>query len=151
IGWAQAVEFYQALRDTRRPFLFKWGQGGHGERSVMPKNLAEDPLPLDLRTDLSLPAFTNGSLDSDPGDGNPLIGDPAGTINGYLYWETATIVDDPEAWEMTVALVSRAPQPSCTVDITPRRVQNFKPNPGDCVAWSNTDLATDTVIQSGTV
>src|SRR5262249_34543883 len=61
IGWAQAVEFYKALRDTKRSFLFKWGQNGHGERSLMPMNLAEDPMPLDFRNDQSLPAFTNGS------------------------------------------------------------------------------------------
>ena len=34
IGWPQAVEFYRALQETRRPHLFVWGQQGHGQRAA---------------------------------------------------------------------------------------------------------------------
>ncbi len=62
IGWPQAVKFARALQQTRRPHLYNWGPGGHGTRTVGGANFN-----LDVRTDQSLPAFTNGTLDSDIG------------------------------------------------------------------------------------
>ena len=126
IGWRQAVEFYRALQETRRPHVFVWGQQGHGQRAVLPISLSDRQMPMDLRTDQSQPAFTRCSLDDDPGDGEPQEGAPQGQSNQYLFWETADVVDTPDRWEMTVGLIDRAPQDSCTVDITPRRVQRFK-------------------------
>ena len=51
---------------------------------------------------------------------------------------------------MTVGLIDRAPQDACTVDITPRRVQQFKPAPGTQVRWTNRSLAADGAAASGT-
>jgi hypothetical protein len=84
IGWVQAVDFYRALQDTRRPHLFVWGQAGHGQRAAMPRGGGERIMPIDVRMDQSLPAFTNCSLDQDPGNGDPSDGDPEGQINAYL-------------------------------------------------------------------
>ncbi len=116
IGWEQAVEFYEALQETKRPHLFVWGQNGHRERAIMPKTWSENVMPIEIRTDLSLPAFTACSLDNIPGNGDPTNGDLKGQINAYLYWETEDIVDTGEKWEMTMALMERAPENSCTVD-----------------------------------
>jgi hypothetical protein len=150
IGWRQAVEFYRALQETRRPHLFRWGQGGHGERARMPLTGDERTMPLDLRTNQSIPAFTNGTLDNDPGNGDPADGASSGTINGHLYWETETIQDTPEAWQMTVGLTRTAPQDDCTVDLTPRRVQRFKTLPGERVRWTNVGVGQE-LLQSGEV
>lgn len=150
IGWRQAVEFYRALQETRRPHVFVWGQQGHGQRAVLPISLSDRFLPLDLRIDQSQPAFTRCSLDDDPGDGEPASGDSQGQSNQYLFWETSDIVDTPDRWEMTVGLIDRAPQEVCTVDITPRRVQQFKPTPGTQVRWTNRSLADSTAAASGT-
>ena len=147
IGWPQAVEFLRALQDTRRPHLFVWGQGGHGQRARMPVSLRERVLPIDIRTDQTLPAFARCSLDDDPGTGDPKNGDPKGQVNLYLAWETKDIVDAPERWEMTVYLIPKAPQDTCTVTLTPRRCQRFKPKPGDKVNWTNTSAAA--VVQTG--
>jgi pimeloyl-ACP methyl ester carboxylesterase len=149
IGWSQAVQFYRALQETRRPHVFVWGQRGHGQRARLPISLSDRYLPMDLRVDQSQPAFTACSLDDDPGDGDPAGGDPAGQSNLYLFWETADLVDRPDVWEMSVALVERAPQHGCTVDVTPRRVQQFKPAAGTQLRWTNRSLAEDRVIQSG--
>ncbi|MHC4715817.1 MAG: alpha/beta hydrolase [Planctomycetota bacterium] len=62
IGWPQAVKFARALQETRRPHLFNWGPGGHGTRTLIGANFN-----LDVRTDQTLPAFTNCSLDQDVG------------------------------------------------------------------------------------
>jgi pimeloyl-ACP methyl ester carboxylesterase len=151
IGWQQAVEFYRILQETRRPHLFTWGQNGHGERARMPLTGDGRTMPLDLRTNQTIPAFTNGSLDDDPGSGDPSDGAPSGKINAYLYWETETVLDTPGVWEMTVGLTSTAPQDECTVDLTPRRVQQFRTFSGERVRWMNTGVGRKTPIQSGEV
>ncbi len=149
IGWEQAVEFYRALQDTRRPHVFVWGQRGHGQRAQLPVSLSDRYMPLDLRTDQSQPAFTDCSLDDDPGSGDPQDGDAEGQSNLYLFWQTEDVVDEPDGWEMTVALVDKAPRDDCTVDITPRRLQQFKPTPGTKVNWTNTSVTGNQEVQSG--
>ncbi|MDH4240041.1 MAG: hypothetical protein OEW48_10800 [Phycisphaerae bacterium] len=166
IGWPQALEFYQAMQETRRPHLFVWGLSGHGQRATMPADGGERIMPLDIRLDQSLPAFTNCSLDDDPGTGRKLKtpkeikigketqkdfydGDSVGQINLYLYWDTETIVDTPARWEMTIALNEKAPEDQCTVDITPRRLQQFKRQPEQKFRWTNSSGGKK--IQSGEV
>ena len=39
----------------------------------------------------------------------------------------------------------------CTVDLTPRRVQRFQPEPGSQVRWTNRSLAAASDAFSGTV
>ncbi len=61
IGWPQALRFARAMQKMRQPHVFKWGMGGHGEGVKVPAAAAG------CRTDRTLPAFTNCSLDDDPG------------------------------------------------------------------------------------
>lgn len=149
IGWPQAVNFYRALQETRRPHLFVWGQSGHGQRAKLPLSLSDRAMPMDLRTDQSQPAFTHCSLDDDPGNGDPNNGDAEGQVNLYLYWETDGVVDRPDRWEMTVGLVEQAPQDECTVHITPRRLQQFHPKSGEHLRWNNRSIHDERTIQSG--
>jgi pimeloyl-ACP methyl ester carboxylesterase len=151
IGWPQAVEFYRALKETKRPHVFVWGQAGHGQRATMPGSLGERVLPIDVRIDQSLPAFSHCSLDDDPGSGNPGQGDPQGQVNLYLFWETADVVDRPDRWQMTLSLIEKAPKDQCTVDVTPRRLQQLKPKPGRQLRWTNTSLSENRQIQAGQV
>jgi len=176
IGWPQAVEFLKALQETKRPHLFMWGMSGHGQRVSLPRNLSQRVMAIETRTDLTLPAFMGCSLDSDPGTATKkpadqiakekaeadewnkakkkprkkvdvFDGDPSGQINLYLYWETDDLVDSEEAWEMTVGLIAKAPKDECTVDVTPRRRQKFKPEPGAKLKWTN--KAGGREVQSG--
>ncbi|NQT87214.1 hypothetical protein HQ560_10650 [bacterium] len=149
IGWPQAVDFFRALQDTRRPHVFVWGQSGHGQRARMPGSLGERVLPIDVRLDQSLPAFTKCSLDDDPGNGDPTNGDDKGQANVYLAWETGDIVDTEARWAVTVYLIPKAPQDACTVHITPRRLQKLKPKPGQKLPWTNTALGTGEVLGKG--
>ena len=152
IGWPQAVEFVKALQETRRPHLFIWGQSGHSQRTVFPRNGSQRVNPIDMRLDQSQPAFTRCSLDDDIGTGtrrpagdaaggkkgkpDPFDGARAGQINRWLYWETGDVVDEADRWQMTVALMDKAPQDACAVDITPRRLQELTAKPGDRFTWS---------------
>nr|WP_319393020.1 alpha/beta hydrolase-fold protein [uncultured Desulfobacter sp.] len=150
IGWEQAVEFLNALQNTRRPHLFMWGQKGHGERTVMPGNGSQRVMPLDIRVDRPLPAFTHCSLDDNPGNGDPSDGDQTGQINRWLFWEDQSIIDEPGRFEMTTALMNEAPESTCTVDITPRRVQKFHWPEGKKVFWKNI-APNKTEVQKGIV
>jgi pimeloyl-ACP methyl ester carboxylesterase len=166
IGWPQAVEFYQAMQQTRRPHIFVWGLSGHGQRASMPADGGERIMPIDIRLDRSLPAFTNCSLDDDPGTAAMLKepkevtigeeknkdaydGDSVGQVNLYLYWRSEDIVDTPDRWEMTFGLTGTAPKDQCAVDITPRRLQHLKILPSRTYKWNNT--CEEKVIQTGAV
>jgi len=149
IGWPQAVEFYRALQETRRPHIFVWGQSGHGQRASLPVSLSDRLMPLDVRTDQSLPAFTGCSLDDDPGDGDPQQGDAKGQVNLYLAWDTEQIVDRADRWEMTVRLIDKAPRDECIVDVTPRRLQQSRLRPGQTVSWTNTPPGASRATQTG--
>ena len=127
------------------------GQGGHGERAQSPVTLSDRFVALEPRTDQSQPAFTACSLDDRPGNGSPADGDPKGQVNLYLFWETGDVADRPDGWEMTVGLVGKAPKDRCTVNLTPRRLQKLKPQPGEKFRWTNTPVGSDKAIQSGEV
>jgi len=164
IGWPQAYQFARALQETRRPHIYNWGLAGHGTRTIIGSNF-----DLDIRTDQSLPAFTNCSLDDDIGTATPKSkeqieaekkkqqaevaagkrrhvrvapydGDPVGAYNAWLRWDTADIVDKPDTWEITVILLDAAPKDACTVDITPRRLQAFRTPKGAKFAYTVTDV-----------
>lgn len=149
IGWGQAVDFYRALQETHRPHVFVWGRSGHGQRATMPVSLGERVLPIDVRTDQTLPALSACSLDDRPGGGDPADGDPKGQVNLYLFWETRDIVDRADRWEMTLGLIDKAPKDACTVDVTPRRCQQFKLKPGQRVKWTVAPPGEGTTAQSG--
>jgi dienelactone hydrolase len=149
IGWAQARDFWKALQESRQPHVFVWGQGGHGQRALLPgPSPNERELGVDVRVDRSLPAFTNCSLDGNPGNGNPDDGEAHGQSNLFLYWDPVS-ADEAGKWEMVLHLNDKAPQDHCTVDVTPRRRQKFRPPAGTMVSWTNGSLAEGKVLQSG--
>jgi pimeloyl-ACP methyl ester carboxylesterase len=149
IGWEQAADFFRALQETKRPHIFVWGQSGHGQRARLPVSLNDRRMPMDLRVDQSLPAFTACSLDGEPGNGDPADGDPEGQANLYLFWETDDVVDRADRWEMTVGLVGQAPEDACTVNVTPRRLQQLELTPGKEVTWTNLSLDDKAKLQEG--
>ncbi|MHC4718792.1 MAG: hypothetical protein ACYS5V_17655, partial [Planctomycetota bacterium] len=142
-GTIDKPRFYRAMLDTRRGFIASWG--AHVNAGWIYALKRTDPLA----------AFSNCSLDSDPGIGMG-DGDPAGQINGYLQFDPTGAVDRPGRWEMTLWLQgpdSRgrggAPADSCTVDVTPRRCRLFKANPAQRFIWTNTSVGDRRVVQTG--
>jgi len=141
-GWQDDAQGQSALRDARQPHVVRWG--GHVSREVI------DGLRR-MSWTTSVPAFSNCSLDSNPGNGDPADGDPWGQINGFLFWDTRSIVDKPGRWEITVYLTADCFADRCTVDVTPRHLKAFSPKPGERFRWSNTPLGADRPAASGTV
>lgn len=158
IGWPQAASFARALQETKRPHLFVWGQEGHSQRAIYPRGGSQRENPIDVRLDQSLPAFTGCSLDGDVGTGSPQAkggpgdgydGDAAGQLNRWLYWETDDVEDTPTTWAMTLGLMAEAPASTCTVDVTPRRLQSLQVEAGDRFTWTN--QAAGEAVQHGEV
>ncbi len=130
IGWPQALDFWKALQETRRPHVFVWGRDGHGQRALLPgPDPNERELGVDVRLDRTLPAFTRCTLDGRPD------ADEEGQSNLWLYWD-AEAVDEKDRWSMTLKLSRKAPAGECRVDVTPRRCRAFKPAPGTRLAWT---------------
>ncbi|MBI3858173.1 MAG: prolyl oligopeptidase family serine peptidase [Planctomycetes bacterium] len=151
IGWEQAREFWKALQETRRPHVFRWGQSGHGQRALLPGPApGEREIGIDVRLDRTLPAFSNCSLDDDPGDGSPEIGAREGQSNLHLLWETDSSADEAGRWSMVLRLGKQAPKDDCRVDVTPRRCFQFRAREGTKVKWKN-QAAGGAELQSGEV
>ncbi len=137
--WAWS-EVYRALHDTKRAFTARHG----GVWSGTP--LAGTIMPAKIRRDQSLPAFGNCSLDGMPGDGDMSNnggvgsdGDVVADLNGFLLWDTDTIVDEPDRWQMTMYLYEACGAESATMTVTPRRCQRFKAQPGAKLVWTLTE------------
>jgi hypothetical protein len=145
IGWNQAWKYAKALQETRRPHMWSWGQADHNQGLIVPGT--GEP---NLSRNKTVPAFTYCSLDENPGNGDPANGDSAGALNRHIWFEQDGSADTASSWEMTCLLISSAPSSTCTVDITPRRCQTFKPAVGTVCNWTNTDVGTGAVIASGT-
>jgi pimeloyl-ACP methyl ester carboxylesterase len=175
IGWKQAYLFARTLQETRRPHAYNWGMSGHGTRTMFGSGI-----PIDVRTDCSLPAFSNCTLDDDIGTGKlkskeeiaaekakqqeevkagkrkkvdvcPTDGKPIGAYNAYLRWDTDAIVDKKDGWEMTVFLTGAAPKAECRVDLTPRRLQQLKTTKDSKFSYTVTSMEDETVLAQGTV
>jgi hypothetical protein len=100
-----------------------------------------------FRRDESLPALSHasGSLPMPP----PGTGGYNLTVEWSASWHdfAGPPVDTPDEW--AVALRSMAG--SQTLDVTPRRLQQFAVQPSQTYTWQTVRLADGTVLQSGTV
>lgn len=148
MGWPPFPRFARAMMDTKRAFCMQ-------SRAV---DEAISQGIIRFRRDRSVPAFGNCSLDDNIGEGDLKSGTAFGQINGYLVWQSATIVDEPGSYEITVYLWGgdshgryAAPLDSCTVDLTPRKCRKFNPKPSQRLAWTNTTLADGKTIQAGRI
>ncbi len=128
-----------------------------------------------LRLGHAFPAFTRSTLDDDPGDGSgngkqdwnnnsgyagsiPVPGDTgwtgalAGARGRFLRWDTATVIDTIDRFQVAVRLLDgdggAPPKPgypttgdrlpddvTALVDVTPRRLRAFRCLPGERLVW----------------
>jgi hypothetical protein len=136
VAFAQAAAFLEALQSARQPHVFTWGQRGHGQRARFMGGARRWP-PVALSTATSLPALTRCALDT------PLRRrgrwSKKGQVNGWVLW--GDVVDEPAAWSTTLWIADGAPKPTTTVDVTPRRVQAFRPAAGATVSFIVTEGA----------
>jgi hypothetical protein len=154
--WPEKPSVYDTIRATKHGGYHFWSPRDHwGTYASSPWVLTFPNFSFltRYRTDLSYPAFSNCSMDNDPGDGNPSSGDALGSINGHLDW-TDDIVDESGRWEITLFVKDllttsgtlTAPD-SATTDVTLRRLQNFVVPSDSTIWWKNT--RNGAVVQHG--
>jgi hypothetical protein len=155
-GWNPGkVEWLDSLNNNHYGGAWYWDQRKHNGDG---KNFtSEETLPDFLRyhTTKSYPAFSNCSINQNPGNGNKNNGDPYGALNGYLDFNDS-ITDEHCEYDVTVFVkdfyVGGVLDPNqyntCTTDIAFRRLQHFAPANGVKVKWKNYD-STNAIIQSG--
>ena len=133
-------DFIEALERSKRPFAAHWDLREHCWNALGVRN--EHMGGYRLRIDESLPAFAGATNNGDPRR------DDCGTVNGNLEWSASgndfapdTGADDmvDTAEEYGINLRSRAG--AATVDVTPRRLQRFRPQPGKTYVWENIDFS----------
>ena len=146
MGWPPYPRFIWALMKTKRPFLYDYSR-----RSPVSQAIKDGRIRLQLGQ--SLPAFAHCSLDDNLGEGDLRSGLTfcAAQVNGYLLWDSATIVDEPLCWQISVWVAGSAFPADCTVDLTPRYCQKFKARKGQRFAYTNTLIAPPPGQQGGKV
>jgi len=144
IPWWVNPDFYRALQAGRHGCTIAWNAGEHGTTQSM--------APPDINQRLgwqwlhrfalnqSYPAFSNCSLDNNPGNGAQDDGDIEGYMNRGLDWDQPT--DTDETWQVVVRYTLDPAALPLTVDVTPRRRQAFRPAPAAQVRATATDAGT---------
>lgn len=158
VTWTSGkIDWYDSLEMNHAGGTFYWDQREHNgtNKDFEPEETTPDFYRY--QNTKSYPAFSNCTIDQNPGNGSPKNGDPYGAINGYLDWED-DITD--EACDYSINLMVKTmyvggePDPdqysTCSADVTFRRLQNFKPADGDKVTWKNYN-STGKKIQNGSV
>ncbi|HUM47980.1 MAG TPA: T9SS type A sorting domain-containing protein, partial [Chitinophagales bacterium] len=152
VGWTEKTMFYDSVNAAHLGGYYFYDNRTHGGTG---STWSDNNFDLfRYRKNNSYPAFSDCSANEDFGNGSAESGAPFGSINGFLDWKDQ-ITDETSKWETTVFLrdlkessgaIYPAPS-SCTVSITPRRLQQFKVTAGDALAWTITHG--NQVVQSG--
>ena len=93
----------------------------------------------------SYPAFSNFSLNDNPGSGDPEEGDITGYMNFGLEWKD--ILDEKEQYAATIFIAAGKPILPTTVDVTLRRLQQFKAKPGEIITLIDETLDGKEIIR----
>ena len=83
VGWAEKIPFYDSVNANRVGGFYFWDLRTHsGDGASWPMNVNI----FRYHSNKSYPAFSNCSVNNDPGDGHYYSGDSVGSINGFLDW-----------------------------------------------------------------
>lgn len=134
IPWANNPPFYRALERSQQAFSVYWDDGEH---ATCGKDAPEDVKAWAqtfrrIRLDESFPAFSNTSSDRNPGDGRPEDGDTIGWMNRGMGWKD--VRDKSDGYAITLTADFPEVRYPVKTDVTLRRVQRFKTQPGEKLA-----------------
>jgi hypothetical protein len=127
--WENMVSMVKALTANHHGFAFGWDNKGHGSARKQFKLLCKYYPWHVFALNKSYPAFGNSSIDDDIGPDGP----KEGYINVGFVWKD--VVDQAGKWSVKIS--NSESKGDMTVDVTPRRGQQFKPQPGQKLKWTN--------------
>lgn len=132
-SWQEQIDLVKAMTAARHGFAFAWNNGDHSS-GAKPMEQVVRYYPADkFARNQSYPAFSNSSIDDNLGNGDPADGDLEGGINLGFDW--SDIVDEKGGW--SIKLTNALCQKPMTVNVTPRRAQQFHPAAGERCLWSD--------------
>ncbi|MCS6991079.1 MAG: alpha/beta hydrolase [Chitinophagales bacterium] len=156
VGWSDKPSFYDTAQLYKMPAVFFWDRRKHNGDEAKWLD-TETLIPYQqLALNVAYPAFSNCSVNGNPGNGKKNDGDAFGTINGLLAWSEVSETKCSFSVKLylkdyVVGGQLQANQPtSCSADVTLRRLQAFKAQPGRTIYWYNYD-ASGNLVQSGTI
>ncbi|HEY6625933.1 MAG TPA: T9SS type A sorting domain-containing protein [Ignavibacteriaceae bacterium] len=155
VGWAEKIAFYDSVNLADHGGYHFWSATDHSNIFThWTPSFPNFSFFTRFKTNLSYPAFSNCSLNDNPGNGTPTNGDLIGSINGYLNWKD-DIADSVEYYEITLYIKDLSTTQgtlvaadSGTTDITLRRLQKFSVPVGETIFWENS--RNGSIVQQGT-
>ena len=136
--------FVKAMNDRKYSLYFYWGPYGHANSTgyiLSLNDLINSFDWLSVKKNEAYPVFTNASC-NDPLPWPDRPGEKApGQVNAFFRWKN--VEDTPGRFGMDLFLTSAADlkttfkiPAAATADVSIRRLQNLRANPGDTFTWS---------------
>ena len=168
--WPHNHERYILLDSARTGAWLYWDERGHmswewvGAHFNPSEHISASFLTR-FRRNQSFPAFWGTDLwpDSsgrqpDIGSGDTADGDPWGTWGGYLEWDPASVIEQPDKWSVKIWVVHQSAYPNdipesdtILTNLTPRRLRSFRPVPGGYYRWCLVRDSDGDTLQAGVV
>lgn len=158
VAWnANTIEWLDSLESNHIGGTWYWDQRDHSQDN---KDFTTDETRPDFyrfATNISYPAFSNCTINQDPGNGTPTNGDSNGAINGYLDWHDDNISDNTCNYTIHLfikdfymgGVLYPEQYSTCKTDVTFRRLQKFHPANGVTIKWTNYDEVTNEKLSNG--
>lgn len=146
-SWSKTQpQLLSAAKAEKIPLIVAWGPFGHTAFSTSIVQFPEDAIALsfpwlEIRKNAAYPVFTNASSDQRSPWGTSSTGfDESGQMNAYFRWSNERDKASRFAMKLWLAHPDVKNPPSTmpsvsTTDITLRRLQSFKVQPGKVYAW----------------
>jgi hypothetical protein len=142
--WKEQIDMVKALTEAKHGFAFAWNNGNHSSGGAPMREVTKYYPATLFALNKSYPAFGNSSIDDNMGNGDPKDGDlgndnrKKGKLEFFginLGFEWSNVVDEPDKWSAKIS--NQRCKDVMTVDVTPRRCQKFRAEPGAKLNWTS--------------
>jgi hypothetical protein len=160
-SWSKTqLQLLRAAQAGKLPLVVAWGPFGHTAFSTSIAQYPEDDVALsfpwlEIRKNVAYPVFTNTSSDQrSPWSMSSTSFDESGQINAYFRWSNERDKTSRFAMKLWLSHPNVTNPPSTmpevsTTDITLRRLQRFKVQPGKAYTWRL--VRESRIVESGRV
>lgn len=145
--------FLKTMQENKFGVWANWLDEGHNVPKDMTPEKSLAGGYIRFKKNEVVPIFINTSTDENCGQKGEINISTSGQVNQKIDWSSSlhmldlpdsAIIDNPE--ELTVTFKSLS---DCTTDLSFRRIQNFRCEPGKKVEYKNIDVASGKILQSG--